>query len=131
MDASPAVCQSLLVTFLPAGVANLVQLLSLCCVFVTVFIMRLHIHGKLQSCVVVCCCGCCCCCCCRVPFHHILQVASCTLAPRGKLLVAAACEILIAIHRGTVHQWRGSTQPFRPMMCRAYHQIYNLCHNPI
>ena len=32
--------------------------------------------------------------------------------PRGKLLVAAACEILIAIHRGTVHQWRGSTQPF-------------------
>ena len=83
-------------------VLNLVQLLALYCMFVTVFIMRLHIHGKLQPCVVVCCCGCCCCFCCCVPLYHILQVASCTLAQRGKLLVAAACEILIALHRGAV-----------------------------
>lgn len=33
---------------------------------------------------------------------------------RGKQLVAAACEILIVIHRGAVRPsvWRGSTQPF-------------------
>ena len=68
-----------------------------------------------------------------VVFPSIIYCKSpAALSPqRGKLLVAAACEILIAIHRGTVHQWRGSTQPFRPMMCRAYYQIYNLCHNPI
>ena len=68
-----------------------------------------------------------------VVFPSIIYCKSpAALSPqRGKLLVAAACEILIVIHRGTVHQWRGSIQPFRPMMCRAYHQIYNLCHNPI
>ena len=107
MDASPAVCQSLLVPFLPVGVANLVQRLSFCCVFVTVFIMRLHIHGKLQPCVVV--------------FAVVVAVfpsiiyckSPAALSPqRGKLLVAAACEILIVIHRGAVHQWRGITQPF-------------------
>ena len=49
-----------------------------------------------------------------VVFPSIIYCKSpAALSPqRGKLLVAAACEILIVLHRGAVHQWRGSTQPF-------------------